>query len=284
MAHLIEAITKDLGGFSVSRLLPQTNQPMVGPFIFLDHMGPAQFKPGQGINVRPHPHIGLATLSYLFEGSMLHRDSLGNCVEVFPGDVNWMTAGRGIVHSERETLEVRAKQHSMDGLQSWLALPKAQAELDPAFIHIKKEALPHRMMPGVLMRLVAGEAYGMKSPVTTYSPMLYLDIIIDEGCVLPHPNPEFETAVYVQWGEIDIHGLSVEPQDFAIVDSKTDTTLIAKKSTRLIWIGGAPFTEKPLIEWNFVAYSKERLQQAKQDWREGHFPRIPQDHEEQISY
>ncbi len=283
MARLVKAKTKDLGGFEVTRILPSAEQRMVGPFIFLDHMGPAKFPAGQGINVRPHPHIGLATLSYLFEGAMLHRDSLGNCIEIRPGDVNWMTAGKGIVHSERETLEVHCQPHNMNGLQSWLALPKEQTEIDPAFLHVTKENLPHKMLPGTLMRLIAGEAFGMKAPVTTYSPTLYLDIVLDANTDLAHPNPVFETAIYVQWGELNIGETVLRAHEFAVLDPK-DTKVTASQNTRFIWLGGQSFEETPLIEWNFVAYTKERMQQAKQDWREGRFPKIPGDSEEFIPY
>lgn len=284
MARTIKASTKNLGGFTVSRLLPQNNLHMVGPFIFLDHMGPTQFEPGQGINVRPHPHIGLATLSYLFEGSMMHRDSLGNSLEIHPGDVNWMTAGRGIVHSERETLEVRSKHHSLNGLQSWLALPKEQSEMDPSFLQIKKEHLPHRMLPKALIRLVAGEAYGMKSPVPTYSPTVYLDILLNQDCVLPHPNTDFETAIYVLWGELEVENTIVKQHDFVLLDNPNDASVIARRNTRFIWLGGIAFQQQPFIEWNFVAYTKERIEAAKQDWDKNRFPLIPNDHEEKISY
>lgn len=284
MARTINASTRNLGGFTVSRLLPQKNLRMVGPFIFLDRMGPAKFEPGQGINVRPHPHIGLVTLSYLFEGSILHRDSLGNSLEIHPGDVNWMTAGRGIVHSERETLEVRSKHHSLDGLQSWLALPKEQSEMDPSFLHIKKEQLPHRMLPGAFIRLVAGEAYGMKSPVSTYNPTVYLDIILDQDSVLPHPNTKFETAIYVLWGELDIENTTVKQHSFVLLDNPSEASVIAKRNTRFIWLGGMAFEQQPFIEWNFVAYTKERIEAAKEDWHQGRFPFIPNDREEKTSY
>ena len=177
MALHLSGNQKDLDGFSVTRILPHAEKRMVGPFIFFDHMGPAEFKAGEGIDVRPHPHIGLATITYMFSGSLLHRDSLGNNLEILPGDVNWMTAGKGIVHSERETIEVKAKQHVLDGIQCWIALPETKAEIEPSFSHIKRCQLPHRMHDNVVMRLIAGEAFGMTSPIKTYSSMFYLDVL-----------------------------------------------------------------------------------------------------------
>ncbi|ASP37748.1 hypothetical protein CHH28_03245 [Bacterioplanes sanyensis] len=278
MATRIEGDKKDLDGFSVNRILPNRAKKMVGPFIFLDHMGPAQFEAGQGINVRPHPHIGLATLSYLFSGSMLHRDSLGNVQEIFPGEVNWMTAGRGIVHSERETLEVRAGEHELNGLQFWLALPPEKAEIAPSFQHVAKQALPHRYQGNTYMRLVAGEAYGLTSPVRTYAPMFLLDVISAAGERIELPSGAEELAVYIQQGSVAVGDDHYSAGDFVLLEG--DEVLAPQNYTRLVLLGGDRYHEVPYIRWNFVAYSRERIAQAEQDWREGRFAVVPGDEDE----
>ena len=281
MPKKIEGQTKDLGGFSVKRILPQAGQRMVGPFVFLDHMGPAHFKAGDGINVRPHPHIGLATVSYLLKGSMLHRDSLGSIQEIFPGDVNWMTAGKGIVHSERETIEVRASDHELDGLQCWMALPKGKTEIDPSFFHIPKCQLPYIHKEKLLMRLIAGEAFGKTSPVKTYSPMFYLDVTGEQGALVERPFADHEVAVYVQMGSIEISGERFEKGDF-IVFEEQDQVISLCENSRFLMLGGEPFEEQPFMHWNFVAYDKERIEKARDDWQNGRFPSIPGDDEEWI--
>ena len=278
MAQLIEGLMQDLEGFSVKRILPNLVKKMVGPFIFLDHMGPIHFDAGEGLNVRPHPHIGLATLTYLFSGSILHRDSLGNVQEVFPGEVNWMTAGRGIVHSERETLEVRSQAHHTDGLQFWLALPKDKAEIEPSFQHLKREALPHRYLQHTSMRLIAGEAYGMVSPVRTHSPMFLVDVLSAQGDIILPPHPEHETAIYLQFGQLRINGSVFTAGDFVLLGA--DEQIEVTETSRFILLGGQAFEEKPYIRWNFVAYSRERIQQAQDDWQTQRFDRIPGDDEE----
>jgi redox-sensitive bicupin YhaK (pirin superfamily) len=283
MAHILNAKEHDLGGLQVKRVLPHPEKRMVGPFIFFDHMGPTTFKAGEGINVRPHPHIGLSTLTYLFEGAILHRDSIGNHLEIQPGDVNWMTAGRGIVHSERETFEVRANEHAINGLQSWIALPEEMAELEPSFIHTKKRDLPHLTFEGVMIRLVVGEAFGMSSPIKTYSPMFYLDVVGTRDSIVEVPNPDHETAIYPIYGAVVISGKRYEPGQFILLD-KEDTHIEFCESGRFVMLGGAPFETVPYIEWNFVSFSKERIEQAKRDWREGKFPQIPNDNKEFIPY
>ncbi|MEE4202936.1 MAG: pirin family protein [Halieaceae bacterium] len=272
--------TKDLGGFTVTRLLPHAEKRMVGPFIFLDHMGPAEFAPGDGIDVRPHPHIGLATLTYLFEGAMLHQDSLGNHLEILPGDVNWMTAGRGIVHSERETLEVKSGFHRMNGLQAWVALPEAQAEIAPRFEHVSREALPVLHREGVHARVIIGEAFGMASPIPTYSPMFYVDALISEGGCLQRPAPGYECAVYVVAGAVTVEDTTLSSGDFALLDE--EALLTATENARVVLLGGEAWPAVPLLEWNFVAFSRERMEQAKADWRSGRFPLIPGDQQEFI--
>ncbi len=283
MAKELIAKEHDLGGLTVKRVLPHVEKKMVGPFIFFDHMGPTQFKAGQGINVRPHPHIGLSTLTYLFEGGILHRDSLGNHLEILPGDVNWMTAGRGIVHSERETFEVRANPHAIDGLQCWIALPEEMAELEPSFIHVKKQQLPQIIFEDVMMRLVVGEAFGLSSPVKTYSPMFYLDIAACAGSNIERPNPTQEAAVYVISGKVSVAGIEYGAGQFVLLEEQ-DMGFSFLAPGRVVLLGGQKFERTPHIKWNFVSFNKERIEQAVDDWRERRFPDIPDDNKEFIPY
>ena len=275
MATLLNGKKKDLDGFSVTRILPNPKKKMVGPFVFVDHMGPASFEPGEGIDVRPHPHIGLATITYMLEGSLLHRDSLGNNIEIQPGDINWMTAGKGIVHSERETIEVKATPHVLNGMQVWLALPEDKAEIDPSFTHIKRCQLPHRMHQGVQIRMIAGEAYGMTSPVKTYSPMFYLDVLAKKGSQFERPNKQQECAIYVLDGEIKLGDTNFAPGDFILLDD--EVTVEAVTHSRCLLYGGDQWTKTPHLYWNFVSFDKARIEQAKQDWRDQKFPQIPGD-------
>lgn len=281
MAKKLIADIKNLGEFSVKRILPNKVKKMVGPFIFFDHMGPAQFPAGKGVDVRPHPHIGLATLTYLFDGSILHQDSLGCVQEIFPGDVNWMTAGSGIVHSERETLEVRSQAHSLHGIQSWLALPADLAEVKPSFIHFKKESLPHIYREKIVMRLIAGEAYGRISPVKTYWPMFYLDVIAQTDAIIERPSKLSETAVYILSGKVQIDDDIYGQDSFVILDDE-DQTIEIVETARLVLLGGEEFENPPNIRWNFVHFDKNRIQQAEEQWRTGKFPSIPGDDEEFI--
>lgn len=282
MAQALNAVEHDIGGLFVKRLLPNQEKRMDGPFIFFDQMGPSDFPAGQGINVRPHPHIGLSTLTYLFEGSILHRDSLGNHLEIFPGDVNWMTAGKGIVHSERETFEVRANNHSISGLQCWIALPEKMAELEPSFCHVKKQDLPHLIYEGVMMRLVVGEAYGLSSPVKSYSPMFYIDVAASEGSKIQRPHVEQETAIFVVSGNISIGDKEYGEGEFVLFDD-LDSEVLVNKCGRFIMLGGQKFETVPFIHWNFVSFKKDRIEQAKEDWKNGRFPSIPGDNKEFIS-
>ncbi len=281
MAKVLKAKEHDIGGLSVKRVLPNQAKFMVGPYIFFDQMGPNDFPAGQGINVRPHPHIGLSTLTYLFAGSILHRDSLGNNLEIQPGDVNWMTAGKGITHSERESFEVRANPHSISGLQCWVALPEHMAELEPAFSHTKKNDLPHITHEGVMMRLVVGEAYGLSSPVKTYSPMFYIDVVASEGSVIDIPNPNQETGVFTVCGDVTINGETYGPNQFILLEPGDEQITLASDG-RFVMLGGDKFEKIPFIQWNFVSFSKERIEQAKEDWRAGRFPTIPGDDKEFI--
>ncbi|MBT1450815.1 pirin family protein [Glaciecola sp. XM2] len=282
MATHLVAKEHDLGGLTVRRVLPHMQKKMVGPFIFFDHMGPTEFAAGQGINVRPHPHIGLSTLTYLFTGSILHRDSLGNHLEIFPGDVNWMTAGKGIVHSERETFEVRANKHAIDGLQCWVALPEHMAELESSFQHVKKQLLPTLIREDIMMRLIVGEAYGMSAPIKTYSPMFYLDIAACAGSAIDLPDSQQETAVYVITGEIEIAGQVYTKGDFVLFDDESAFSFV--QPGRVVLLGGDRFEKVPHITWNFVGYSKERINQAIEDWRAGKFPAVPDDNKEFIPF
>jgi hypothetical protein len=279
MAKILKATEHDIGGLNVKRILPHQEKRMVGPFIFFDQMGPNNFPAGQGINVKPHPHIGLSTLTYLFNGSILHRDSLGNNLEICPGDVNWMTAGKGIVHSERESFEVRANPHAISGLQCWVALPETMAELEPSFSHTSKHDLPQLIHEGIMMKLVVGEAYGLSSPVKTYSPMFYIDVVANKGSVISIPNSEQETAIFTVCGEVSINGETYGANQFILLEPG-DSQIMLANDGRFIMLGGDKFEQVPFIHWNYVSFSKERIEQAKDDWRNRRFPTIPGDDKE----
>lgn len=278
MAIILQGKVNDLDGFSVTRVLPNIQKRMIGPFVFFDHMGPAHFPPGHGINVRPHPHIGLATITYLFEGQIMHQDSLGNALEIHPGDVNWMTAGKGIVHSERETIEVRACTHRLNGIQCWIALPKEKAEIDPSFSHIKKFDLPHYSKDGVQMRLIAGDALSKSSPIKTYSAMFYIDVIASAHSIIDRPNPTQECGVYIIQGTLTIGNTDYAAGQFILLDEELSIT--ATSDARFMMLGGEEWTELPHLHWNFVSFSKSRIEQARKDWEAMRFPLIPSDNEE----
>lgn len=278
MAQALKVKQHNIGGLQVRRLLPNAKKRMVGPFIFLDQMGPGGFEAGQGVNVPPHPHIGLSTLTYLFEGNILHRDSLGNRLSIQAGDVNWMTAGRGIVHSEREAFEVRANRHCLHGLQAWVALPREAAELTPSFQHLSQGALPESVNQQVMMRLIAGEAYGMSAPVKTYSPMFYVDVVAGAGSEVARPNPAHEAALFVVAGNVKLGALMLGAGDFALFDDEQQ--LSAASDARFILLGGEPWPEVPHIYWNFVSFSRQRIEQAKDDWQAGRFAKITGDDQE----
>ncbi|HPU16665.1 MAG TPA: pirin family protein, partial [Polymorphobacter sp.] len=223
----IDGRPRDLGGFTVARLLPAPGFHMVGPFIFFDHMGPSDFAPGQGLDVRPHPHIGLATVTYLFEGAMTHRDSLGTVLDIEPGAVNWMTAGRGIVHSERSPDALRARGHRLHGIQSWVALPKAYAETEPAFVHHAADSLPDIELPGVELRLIAGSAFGATSPVQFAHPIVYAEAWVDAGAQLTLPADWQERGVYVVAGSVTVDGAGVAERALAVLTPGADAVLAA---------------------------------------------------------
>ncbi len=273
--HLIEARSRDLGGFLVGRVLPFAKRRTVGPFIFFDHMGPTVFDPGKGIDVRPHPHINLATVTYLFDGAILHRDSLGSMRRIEPGDVNWMTAGRGIVHSERTAEDDRRNPSPLHGIQSWVALPRADEETDPAFSHHGRDSLPAFEEERVALRLIAGEAYGRKSPVPAFSEMFYLDAALGEGASLALPEEHEERAVYVVEGAVELDGQPVAQRSMAVLAPGGAPRLTARTESRVMLLGGAPIDGERFIWWNFVSSRQERIEQAKRDWQEGRFPSVP---------
>ena len=277
---IVEAKEKELGGFTVRRVLPSVQRKMVGPWIFFDHMGPAHFPAGDGINVRPHPHIGIATVTYLFEGEILHRDSLGSYQAIRPGDINLMVAGRGIVHSERERPELTQTERRIHGLQLWLALPENQEEIEPAFYHYPDSAIPETLIDGVKVRIMMGSAYQQTSPVKTHSETLYLEAHLQSGQRLVLPEAE-ERAVYVAQGELTVGETIIPQYSMAFFDTDAEVEVKASKETRLALVGGEHFKPR-YIEWNFVSSRKERIEQAKQDWRQGHFDKVTGDEEEFI--
>lgn len=272
----------DLGGFTVRRILPFAKRRMVGPFIFLDHMGQAHFSEGQGIDVRPHPHIGLATLTYLFAGNLLHRDSIGSTQEITPGAVNWMVAGRGIAHSERTTPEERQHAHDVHGLQSWIALPKGFEEDTPSFNHHVKASLPTFNFGQVSLKLIAGRAFGYEAPTRVHSPLFYAESHMPAHSTLALPPDYAERALYVISGKLRIGGNIVEAKTMPIFTPGNTISLEALEDTHVMLLGGDPFPEKRFIWWNFVSSSMERIEQAKNDWQEGRFGKVASDEAEWI--
>ena len=273
--HTIDARVRDLGGFSVRRVLPAPGRRMVGPFIFFDHIGPTDLAPGHGIDVRPHPHIALATVTYLYAGTFMHRDSLGSAQEIHPGDVNWMTAGRGIAHSERTPATLRARGSHIHGIQSWVALPDGQEDIAPAFTHHPAASLPHLVVDGCDLRVIAGEAYGRRSPVEVLWPTLYVDASMPAGAALELPADYTERAVYVADGGIEVDGEPLPATRLALLARGVTVTLRAQHHSRVMLLGGEPLPTPRHIWWNFVSSSRERIEQAKRDWAEGRFAPVP---------
>jgi redox-sensitive bicupin YhaK (pirin superfamily) len=275
---------RDLGGFEVRRALPSRARQMIGPFIFFDQMGPAEFRSGQGINVRPHPHINLATVTYLFEGEIIHRDSLGTMQPIRPGAVNWMTAGRGIVHSERTSPELKTRGSRLFGIQTWVALPAADEETEPSFAHYDATALPVLEAESKHVRLVVGQAWGHRSPVKTLSATIYADVLLDPGAALPMEATYDERGIYVVSGTVDIAGdrfpsgklLVLRPSD-AMTVRNTE-----KEAARIVVIGGETMDGPRHIWWNFVSSRPERIEQAKADWKADRFDPVSGDTEEFI--
>jgi redox-sensitive bicupin YhaK (pirin superfamily) len=273
----------DVGGFEVHRALPAKEKQMIGPFIFFDQMGPGEFLTGKGLDVRPHPHIGLATVTYLFEGSIMHRDSLGTQLPIVPGDVNWMTAGRGIAHSERTDTNLRSHSNRLFGIQSWAALPKTMEETSPAFAHHAAESLPVLDDGGVRLRLIAGDGWGIRSPAPTHWPLFYADAALAAGATLPLPDQHEERGVYVVSGSVDVAGTGFEAGRMLLFRSGDRLSLHAgPEGARLLLLGGAVMDGPRHIFWNFVSSSRDRIEQAKADWKAARFGRVAGDEKEFI--
>jgi redox-sensitive bicupin YhaK (pirin superfamily) len=272
--QVIRPRARDIGSFSVRRALPAPRRRLVGPFIFFDHMGPVDFLPGQGIDVRPHPHIGLATVTYLFEGEILHRDSLGVVQPIRPGAVNWMIAGRGIVHSERTDPAIRATARRLHGIQTWIALPRELEKREPDFAHHPADSLPEVEYPGVRMRLIVGSAFAATSPVEVPSPIFYLEARADANALIPLPEEHAERAIYIVAGTVEIGGTSYDEGAMIVFKPGAAPGIRATGSVHAMLLGGAPIDGERLIWWNFVASDETLLERAKADWREGRFARI----------
>lgn len=279
--RVIEGRRRDLGGLWVRRVLPAAGLQTVGPFIFFDHIGPATFEPGAGVDVRPHPHIGLATVTYLYAGELMHRDSLGSAQRIRPGDVNWMVAGRGIVHSERTPADLRGLPGGapIHGIQVWIALPRAYEETEPAFEHHPSRSLPEERRDGSVLRLVAGEAYGRRAPASVFSPMFYVDAKLESGASIELPAEHTERAVYVAEGEIDVQGSRHGAGCMIVFPTGVCPEVRAASESRVMLLGGAPLDAPRHIWWNFVSSSRERIDRAKRDWRQGRFAPVPGDDE-----
>jgi hypothetical protein len=279
LEQLIAAPTRDLGGFEVRRALPSARRRMVGPFIFLDQMGPAAFQEGQGVDVRPHPHIGLATVTYLFEGEVLHRDSLGSVQPIQPGAVNWMTAGRGIAHSERTAPEARTAGGRLFGMQAWVALPKQHEEDEPSFIHHPASTLPLLEGEGARVNLIVGSLYGKTSPVKTLSEMFYAAVALEKGARLALPADYEERALYLAEGEVEIDGIGFSTGELLVFRPGSEIVFRASAPARVLLLGGEPMDGPRYIFWNFVSSSRDRLEEAKADWKAGRFVPVPQETE-----
>jgi len=288
-ARSCEAIEKvivprshDLGGFQVRRALPAIGQRMVGPFIFFDQMGPAEFHLGEGLDVRPHPHIGLSTVTYLFDGEIMHRDSLGTALAIKPGAVNLMTAGRGIVHSERTGMEARATGPKLYGIQAWLALPKTHEEIAPEFKHHGAQELPRIVEGGKRISLIMGSAYGQTSPVTFPWDALYAEAVLSPGAILPLDPDYDERAIYIVSGKVDIAGDEFGAGQLLVFKPGDRISILAIDQARVMIVGGEPMDGPRNIWWNFVSSSKERIEQAKHEWKTGRFDTVPGDESEFI--
>lgn len=274
--EVLQAHERPLGdGFSVRRLLPAASRQMIGPFIFLDHMGPAQFAPGHGMDVAPHPHIGLATVTYLFEGVILHRDSLGSVQEIHPGDVNWMTAGGGIAHSERTPAALRPVGSRLHGLQFWVALPTESETVAPSFQHQPRASLPRVDGQSYALTLIAGTGWGLHSPVQTHSPLFYADVVFTKAGCFPIPAEHAERAIYVIEGEAVVDGESLLPGPVYVLRPGESMVLETRGPARLMLFGGAPLPGPRRIWWNFVASQSALIDAAKVAWQEQRFAKVP---------
>lgn len=277
---IIEPRERDLGGFQVRRVLPTVRRRMLGPFVFFDHMGPVVFPPGAGMDVRPHPHINLATVTYLFEGEIDHRDSLGSHQVIQPGAINWMTAGRGIVHSERTPQGARHAGQRLHGIQLWVALPAAHEEVEPEFFHHPAATIPSVERPGVRLRVLAGSAYGQTSPVKTYSPLSYVEAQLQAGAELELPGDHPERAAYIASGSVSCGGEHVGEPKLLVFRAGHRVVLRASADARVLLLSGEPLEGPRHIFWNFVSSSPGRIERAKRDWVERRFPLVPGDDEE----
>lgn len=271
---IIESASKDLGEFTVRRALPDKQRQRIGPFIFFDHMGPAEFPPGSGVNVRSHPHIGLATITYLFNGEILHRDSLGFVQRIQPGAVNWMTAGRGIVHSEKVSDEILESGQFLHGIQTWVALPTDAEEIDPSFEHYPADSIPAVELDGVTARVIIGRAFGVASPVTTCSKTLYVEARIGKGGEMQLPLAQ-ELGIYVVDGQLSVAGATVEAGHLAVLGKNVSGRVHADSECHAMICGGDTLDGERYIWWNFVSSNRERMEQAKNDWRDGRFDIVP---------
>jgi hypothetical protein len=273
----------DLGGFEVRRALPAKERQMVGPFIFFDQMGPGEFLTGRGLDVRPHPHIGLSTVTYLYQGEILHRDTLGSTQPIAPGDVNWMTAGRGIAHSERTDAAKRDRANPLFGIQTWVALPRAQEEAAPAFVHHPAATLPVAEEAGLHLRLIAGTGWGMASPVAVSSPLFYADAVLAPGARVALPPEHEERGAYIVQGAVDVGGTRFDAGRMLLFRAGDALALTAGEAgARLLLLGGAAMDGPRYLFWNFVSSSRERIEQAKQDWKAMRFGVVPGDEQEFI--
>lgn len=262
------------GGFTVRRVLPAVQRQAIGPFVFFDHFGPVTAQPGDNHDVRPHPHIGLATVTYLLEGAMMHRDSTGVVQRIEPGAINWMTAGRGIVHSERTPDDLRSSTRHSHGFQLWSALPAEHEEDAPSFAHTPASAIPEVQLPGATVRVLIGTAFGATSPVATLSPTLYLALALDAGALLTIPDAAQERGIYSVDGPLEVDGELLEPGQMLVLEPGSTPTLCARESTRVMLLGGASLGHRHIV-WNFVSSRKARIVQAQDDWEAQRFPTVP---------
>ncbi|MCW3836630.1 pirin family protein [Sphingomonas canadensis] len=278
----IAPATHDLGGFKVHRTLPSKPRTMVGPFVFFDQMGPAHLETGTGIDVRPHPHINLATVTYLFAGAIDHRDSLGTFATIEPGAVNLMTAGHGIVHSERSPASERARGPELSGIQTWLALPERFEEMDPAFEHVPAAALPVVDCAGAKARVIMGSLWGAAAPTTTYAGTIYADILLAAGGAVPVDAEADERAIYLAYGDAAIDGMKLEPSTLYVLRPGIAATLRSEAGGRVMLCGGEAFATPRHVWWNFVSSSRDRINEAKERWKADEFPKVPGDEQEFI--
>lgn len=274
---VIESRAKDLAGMPIERVLPWAKKRMVGPFIFLDHMGPAHFDEFHNMTVNAHPHIGLSTLTYLFQGRIHHKDSLGSSIVIIPGEVNWMTAGRGISHSEKTPKEDIGKPSDLHGLQFWVALPDHLEDCPPSFFNFKKNEIPNIKNSQCDIDVVVGEYQGQRSPVKSFSPMIFLNIKTNQDFVFEYQNKEFEYALYLIEGSLEVEGASYSNHEMVVFKKGPPISVKISKGTHCVFIGGEAFPNPKFIWWNFVSSSKEKMTKAKESWNAGNFPQVPEE-------